>query len=119
MRGIALLALGLLMALPNLTWAFDFDWPDFDWPDIDLNDMSIGDVSISLNNRVTIGASWRLEERDENLLGKLNVPGQQELCTPDDCLNLGGDPEPIRRLVNAKGGFALTNADDGNMNYDQ
>lgn len=82
---------------------------DFEW----------GDFNAQLDNRITIGAAWRMEERDERLLAKLNVPGQQNLCTADDCLSLGGDPEPIRRLVNAKGGFSFTNADNGNMNYDQ
>lgn len=76
-------------------------------------------LDINWTNTVTLGAAWRMEERDERLLAKLNVPGQQNLCNPDDCLNLAGDPAPIRRLVNARGGFALTNADNGNMNYDQ
>ncbi|MGB1580615.1 MAG: DUF1302 domain-containing protein [Nevskiales bacterium] len=104
MRAIAFLLLAWLIALPTQSWAIDFDWRG---------------LSLALDNRVTLGAAWRLEERDDNLLAKLNVPGQQDLCTPDDCLNLGGDPEPIRRLANAKGGFGLTNADNGNMNYDQ
>lgn len=82
-------------------------------------DYSWAGIDFSLDNRVSIGVGWRMEERDNALLGKLNVPGQQDLCAPDDCLALDGDPAPVRRLVNAEGGFALHNTDNGNMNYDK
>lgn len=103
-RALAVVTLLTSAGLPFKAWPITLNWQG---------------VDISWTNRVTLGAAWRMEERDERLLGKLNVPGQQNLCNPDDCLNLGGDPAPIRRLVNARGGFTLTNADNGNMNYDQ
>ncbi len=82
-------------------------------------DYSWAGIDFSIENRVSIGAAWRMEERDNALLGKLNVPGQQNLCAPEDCLGLDGSVEPIRRLVNAEGGYTLHNTDNGNMNYDQ
>ncbi|PPE75935.1 hypothetical protein C3942_03375 [Solimonas fluminis] len=82
---------------------------DYEWRDID----------ISLNGRASIGAMWRMEERDNRLVGKLNVPGQQGLCSRDDCIDLGGDSEPNQRLVDAQGAYIGHAFDDGNLNYDQ
>jgi hypothetical protein len=82
---------------------------DYEWRDINL----------SLNGRASLGAMWRMEERDQRLLGKLNVPGQQGLCARDDCLDLGGDAEPNQRLVDAEGAFIGHAYDDGNLNYGQ
>ncbi len=81
----------------------------FDW----------NDAAIELNTKFTVGAGWRLEERDKSLLGKHNVPGQQDLCSADQCIDLSGNPEPARRLVAAEGGHFLHLTDDGNMNYDK
>ncbi len=104
MRRLCLLA-GLGCGLHiNPALALNFGWGDFE---------------ATWDNRVTLGAAWRMEERDHALLAKLNVPGQQSLCDPDDCISTTGDPEPIRRLVRAEGGFSLTNTDNGNMNYDK
>lgn len=80
---------------------------DYEWRDID----------ITLRGRASVGAMWRMEDRDHALLGKLNVPGQQGLCSRDDCLDLGGDPEPNQRLVDAEGAFIGHAFDDGNLNY--
>jgi len=82
---------------------------DYEWRDID----------ISLNGRASIGAMWRMEKRDNRLVGKLNVPGQQGLCSRDDCIDLGGDSEPNQRLVDARGAYIGHAFDDGNLNYDQ
>lgn len=94
----------MLLALfsPNV-WAFNF---------------SVGPVDMRLNNRFTLGTALRLEERDERLLAKLNVPGQERLCVEDNCMSLQGDPAPNRRLINARGGYNV-NGDDGNLNYEQ
>ncbi|MHA7833351.1 MAG: DUF1302 domain-containing protein [Algiphilus sp.] len=81
-------------------------------------DFRLGDVDIRINQRVAVGASWRLEDRSNALLAKLNVPGQERLCVEDDCMSLMGDPAPNQRLVDARGGYNV-NGDDGNMNYDQ
>ncbi len=88
---------------PSL-WAFEYSWNDID---------------IEVGGRVSLGATWRMEERENALIGKLNVPGQQNLCAQDDCLDLGGDPEPNQRLVDAEGAFLGWAFDDGNLNYDQ
>ncbi|SHH30952.1 Protein of unknown function [Hydrocarboniphaga daqingensis] len=68
---------------------------------------------------LTSGVAVRLEDRDLDLLGKTNVPGQQNLCAPDDCMSLSGNPEPNQRLINARGQFSGVNTDSGNQNYDQ
>ncbi len=101
-RVLLLCFFSILISLP--AQALEYEWKD---------------ITFSLDNRISIGAAWRMEDRDNSLLGKLNVPGQQDLCAPEDCLGLDGDPGPIRRLVNAEGGFALHNTDNGNMNYDK
>lgn len=78
-----------------------------------------GDVAYAIQNRFSVGAAWRLEDRDTNLIGKLNVPGQQDLCVPDDCMSFRGDPAPIQRLLAARGSLMGQHADDGNLNFDQ
>ncbi|MGH8528600.1 MAG: DUF1302 domain-containing protein [Nevskiales bacterium] len=78
-----------------------------------------GAITLELISKFSLGGGWRLEERDNALLGKLNVPGQQDLCTADDCLSFNHDPGPNARLVAADGGFFLHVTDDGNLNYDK
>ncbi len=75
-------------------------------------------ITMSTQMRSSIGAEWRTDPIDNQLLGKLNVPGQQNLC-PDGCLSFTGDPAPNERLVKAKGAFLGSNRDNGNMNYQQ
>ncbi|HSW12870.1 MAG TPA: DUF1302 family protein, partial [Solimonas sp.] len=70
-------------------------------------------------NVLSVGAAMRMEERSNNLIGKLNVPGQQGLCDADDCISLDGDPAPNQRLVDAPGAFFGHNGDNGNLNYDR
>lgn len=82
-------------------------------------DAEVEGTKITFNNTATIGAAVRMQKRSNKLLGKLDVPGQQDLCTPDDCMSFGGDAEPNQRLVDAAGAFSGVNADDGEMNYDQ
>lgn len=77
------------------------------------------DVNLQLNGRTTLGGMWRLSEREDRMVGKLNVEGQQDLCAQDDCIDLGGDAEPNQRLVDAEGSFLGHTFDDGNLNYDQ
>lgn len=77
------------------------------------------ELSFSLNNRLSTGVAIRMQERNPGLIGKLNIPGQSNLCAPDNCISLSNDPEPNQRLVNAPGGFSAVNGDDGNLNYDR
>lgn len=78
----------------------------------------------SLTNTITVGAAWRMEERDPDLIGKSNLnPG---LCVGrDDMGDLQGntcnsptDPAPNQAYVDAPGAYSV-NADDGNLNYDK
>ena len=92
--------------LAPASWALNFEWMD-------------GAISTELITKLAVGAGWRLEERDPDLLGKLNVPGQENMCAADDCLSLDGNPEPSQRLNRAQGGYLLHNTDDGNLNYDK
>lgn len=75
--------------------------------------------NFSLKNRLSTGAAWRTQHRSNDLVGKLNVPGQQQLCATDNCYSLSGDPAPNARLVAAQGSYFAVNADDGNNNYDR
>lgn len=67
-------------------------------------------------NQFVVGGTWRMEARDDALIGKLNV--NPDLC-PDDCLSFNDDPQPSQRLVDAPGAFLGANMDDGNLNYDR
>ncbi|PTU29065.1 DUF1302 domain-containing protein [Stenotrophobium rhamnosiphilum] len=79
----------------------------------------IGELQMGFTASVTSGIAIRTQDRNLNLIGKLNVPGQQNLCTADDCMSLSGDPAPNLRLVNAKGSYSGGNTDNGNLNYDK
>jgi hypothetical protein len=88
------------------------------WPAAAI-EFDLGPVSGVLNTRLTLGAQMRVQKRDERLIAKLALPGQQDLCAPDDCVSALGDPEPNQRLVNARGAFSGVNEDNGNLNYDR
>lgn len=89
-----------------------------------------GGAEFAWTTKVTAGAAWRMEGRDVGKIGKLNVPGQENLCSnrggdianygtnDDDCISLFGDPGPNQRLVNARGGYFAALMDDGNLNFD-
>jgi hypothetical protein len=95
----------LLLAMPAMqAVALEYDW---------------NDAHFSLNNRYTFGAAIRMQERDYRLIGKTNVPGQQDLCSRDSCISLTGDPEPNQRLVDARGAYSGVNSDNGDINYSQ
>ncbi|MGH8446026.1 MAG: DUF1302 family protein, partial [Solimonas sp.] len=83
-------------------------------------DWQFDDLNITLNSRFSVGAAMRMQGIDyKRQIGKLSVPGQQDLCATDNCLSLNGDPEPNQRLVNARGAFSGVNGDDGDLNYQQ
>lgn len=105
-RGLLLMSASAYLA-PAAAVTFEYGGAEFNW-----------------NNKLTAGAAWRTGKRDVGKIGKLNVPGQQNLCSDgvgggDDCISLSGDPEPNLRLVNARGGFFAALTDDGNLNYDR
>ncbi|MDI3258548.1 MAG: DUF1302 family protein [Sinobacteraceae bacterium] len=74
-------------------------------------------AELGLSGFFTAGVAWRMQARAAQLLGKTDVPGQQTLCQPDDCMSLSGNPAPNERLVHAAGAFAGVNTDNGDMNY--
>lgn len=82
----------------------------------------LGDLQMGFTATVTTGAAWRLQGRDNDLIGKLNIPGQQHLCDADDCMSLQSNPmngAPNQRLVAAKGSYGAGNTDNGDLNYDK
>ncbi len=108
----AVIGVGITLTIPAQALNFEF-----------------GEAEISWNTKVTAGAAWRLEARDSGQIGKLNVPGQEYLCSnrggdtslgpyDDDCISLFGDPAPNQRLVDARGHYFGSLGDDGNLNYD-
>lgn len=96
-----LLAAGMLVCVDAS--AFEYEWEGF---------------NLNVNSRLTAGVMVRMEDRSYDLLGKENVPGQQFLCAQDTCTSLSGDNSLNQRLVDAAGGFAAVNNDDGDLNYD-
>ncbi|TXH02907.1 MAG: DUF1302 family protein [Nevskiaceae bacterium] len=77
------------------------------------------DVNITLKSRLTVGATMRMQDRNYQLIGKLNVPGQQNICQPDDCISFTHDATANQRLVDAQGAFFGANGDNGDLNYDK
>lgn len=82
-------------------------------------DFELGPTKIALNSKLSSGVTWRLQDRDGDLIGKLNIPGQSGLCQADNCISFSGGTEPNARLVAAQGAFSGVNADDGDINYDR
>ncbi|MCB1560612.1 MAG: DUF1302 domain-containing protein, partial [Xanthomonadales bacterium] len=64
-----------------------------------------GSLSGSIDTTVSYGAAWRVEDRDDDLIGKANLNPLVALMTPDQQLA-------------APGRFSV-NGDDGNLNYDK
>ncbi|MCK5768826.1 DUF1302 family protein [Algiphilus sp.] len=76
-------------------------------------------VTIDWQNTLSLGGAVRTEARDPRLVGKLSLPGNRDLCAPDDCIGLSrGATEPNERFLAAPGGLSA-NIDDGNLNYDR
>lgn len=72
-----------------------------------------------LNNTATFGYSWRIEEPEDDLIGKLNL--DPDLCSGafQFCQGLHLDQtHPAERLAQAPG-QASVNLDDGNLNYNK
>lgn len=80
-------------------------------------DFEFGEFNFSLKNRLSVGGAWALEDPEEDLIAKLNIEGQQNLCAADDCLSFTGDPGPNQRLVDARGAFNGQIQDDNRLNY--
>lgn len=99
----ALFLLGSLWALPSA--GLSFEW---------------GDVSRDWHNKLSLGASWRMENIDYDLVGKVSVPGQQTLCDADPAQGrpLAGCTFNPVDLRNARGSYFL-NGDNGNRSFEK
>jgi hypothetical protein len=68
-------------------------------------------------NRASLGVGWRMQERQDRLIGKASL--NPELCAPDDCIALtAGNTEPNERFLAAPGAMS-SNTDDGDLNYNK
>jgi hypothetical protein len=73
---------------------------------------SNGDYSFSIDTTVSYGASWRIADRDDRLIGKANL-------NPFVGVDLStGAPSSLAQRIAAPGRWSI-NSDDGNLNYDQ
>lgn len=101
---MAVLISGLLGAAGSAQ-AIVFDW-------------NIGEgVSGTLNTAITLGAAWRLEDREPHLVGFGNL--NPDACRIKVCQGIAqADVQPNAQRIGIPGAFS-TNADDGNLNYDQ
>lgn len=96
-------AAGLAMAAPAQASTFEY-----------------GEIFGELKTRLSLGASWRVDDRDPALIGKTNL--NPALCgsdVDDACLSFNENPAPNQKLVDAPGAYFGLNRDDGNLNYDQ
>lgn len=73
--------------------------------------------TLDLRNRVSLGVGWRMQKRNDRLIGKASLDPQ--LCAPDDCISLtASNTGPNERFLAAPGALS-SNTDDGDLNYDQ
>ena len=91
-----------------------------------------GGISGTLNTSLSLGAQWRLQDRDPGLIGKANL--DPDLC-PSACqphastapgdvdgrvqLGLEGEGNAVNQIGVDAPGAASVNHDDGNLNFDQ
>ncbi len=71
-----------------------------------------GDYSFNIDTTVSYGASWRVADRDDRLIGKANL---NPLVSVDLAT---GQPSTLGQRIAAPGRWSI-NSDDGNLNYDQ
>jgi hypothetical protein len=109
-----LAAAGVLLCVGPAAHAFEFE---------------VFETPVRIDNLVTVGASMRMEGRDNELIGKSNLnPGLCVQRAPDDALT--GEPRftgdacassntaANQRLVDAPGSFS-PNGDNGNLSFDR
>lgn len=87
-------------------------------------DFTLGDTGItgSIRTQVSVGGTLRMQDRDPALIGKLNLPGQEQFCEDKpatgapgiNCLNEAGNAAYL-----ALPGYPSANTDNGDLNYDK
>lgn len=96
------------LCLPLSTQAVQFDFSFLDTP-----------ITGVVNNTVTFGYSWRVESRDDNLVGKANLDPNVCSGLNQYCQGLFTDQTHPAEALAAAPGHATVNLDDGNLNYDK
>ncbi|MDD3765123.1 MAG: DUF1302 family protein [Nevskiales bacterium] len=101
-------AAGVSVGWPMAASALEFSFSMFD-----------EDFSAVLNNTATFGASWRIEDRSDELVGKSNL--NPKLCAGvyQSCQGLQRQQIYPAQRLRAAPGMASVNFDDGNLNYDK
>lgn len=87
----------------------------------------LGGIKATINTSISIGAQWRISERNKNIIGYANLNPkicrsacQPTLSTPPrGLIQLDVDGNYVNNLVLGAPGAASTNFDDGTLNYDQ
>lgn len=80
-------------------------------------DFRRGDFSMSIDTTLTYGASWRVEDRDDRLVGKANLdPTIGTRVAALQAQNRWAEAQAL--AVSAPGRFSV-NSDDGNLKYDK
>lgn len=83
------------------------------------------DLTGKAQAQVSAGLTLRTEQRSSDLIGKLNLPGQQQFCEDKPALPPGAAPG--RNCTNVAGnaaylalpGAATSNTDNGDLNYNK
>lgn len=79
----------------------------------------------SIDSQISIAAGIRMQDRDVNLIGKLNLPGQEQFCEDKPRLPPGSAPGQDCTTVEGNAAFLAlpgaptNNADNGNLNYNK
>jgi hypothetical protein len=95
-------------------------------------DFSFGELTGAFRGQVSLGAAMRMQGRDEDLIGKLNLPGQEQFCEDKAPPLVDGVPNPVGTAPGmncqtvegnaaylALPGYANVNFDNGDLNYDK
>lgn len=75
------------------------------------------DWSLNWLNRVTVGANWRAQDPDPDLIAKSSL--NPDLCAADDCIAVQADNTAPNDRYLAAPGAMFAAFDDANMNYKQ
>ena len=83
-----------------------------------LNIPSSPAVKVSFDNVLMWSVGFRVESPDPDMIGKVSLEQNRNLCAADDCIGLSrNDTAPNERFMAARG-LLSSNTDDGNLNYD-
>lgn len=110
-RHVGLAAI-LYVVLFQPSYAFDFTLDTFG-------------LTGSLQSQISAAAGIRMQDRDVNLIGKLNLPGQEQFCEDKPLLPPGAAPGRDCTTVAGNAAFLAlpgapnVNGDNGDLNYNK